>query len=66
MSAIEVKKLLLDKGLTIAGMARQLRKPNQSQEAVRNMISQMIHGRRFYPDLAKRVERKFGVKLTRA
>ena len=65
MNGKQIKKLLLDKDLTVAGMARQLATAKLSEESARQMISQMIHGRRFYPALAKRVERRFGVRLER-
>lgn len=65
MNPIQIKKLLLDKQLTVAEMARQLRTRTQSDEALRVMLSQMIHGRRFYPTLARRVEKRFGLKFER-
>lgn len=65
MPATQVKIFLLKNELTVAGMARELREGDQTEGAVRVMLSQMIHGRRFYPTLAKRVERRYGLRLSR-
>lgn len=65
MNAIQVKIVLLKKGLSIAAMARELRTKTQTEDAVRVMLSQMIHGRRFYPALAKRVNQRYGIKFER-
>jgi hypothetical protein len=65
MNAKQVKIFLINKQLTVADMARQLRTATQSDEALRIMLSQMIHGRRFYPTLAKRVEKRYGLRLER-
>lgn len=66
MSAKNVKKFLIDKELTFADMARGLATKDQSEDAIRVMLSQMAHGRRFYPTLAARAEKKYGVKFRRA
>lgn len=65
MKHIQVKIYLLKKGLTIQGIAKELCGQNQSEQAIRVMISQMIHGHRYYPALAKRLKRRFGVNIPR-
>jgi len=65
MNSIEVKIQLLRRGLTLQQIARELRTGSQSEQAVRVMLSQMVNGRRFYPTLAKRVEERYGLRLTR-
>lgn len=65
MKPHQVKSFLWQRGLSLAGMARDLKTATQSEDAIRVMLSQMVHGHRFYPALAKRVERKYGLTLTR-
>lgn len=65
MKNIQVKIYLLKKGLTIQKMASELCKKDQSEQAIRVMISQMIHGHRYYPTLAKRLKSRFGVNIPR-
>lgn len=64
-STVKIKSEILEKRLSLAGMARGLKTKAQSEDAIRVMLSQMVHGHRFYPALAKRVERKYGLTLTR-
>jgi hypothetical protein len=66
MSAKNVKKFLIDKDLTFADMARGLATKDQSEDAIRVMLSQMAHGHRFYPTLAKRAKELYGVTFRRA
>lgn len=66
MNTIQVKIELLKKGLTVQGMAHELSKNGaRNQSSTRVMITQMIYGKRFYPSLAKRIEKRFGLTLTR-
>lgn len=66
MNAFEVKVLLLRKGLTIAAMAREICRNTETKEtSMQTMISDMIYGRRFYPALAKKLDKKFGLKFER-
>ncbi len=66
MNPFEVKVHLLRKGLTIASMSRELCRNNDTKEtSMATMISDMIYGRRFYPALAKKLDKKFGLKFER-
>ncbi len=66
MNAFEVKVHLLREGLTIASMARELCRNSDTKEtSMQTMISEMIYGRRFYPGLAKKINKKFGIKFER-
>ncbi|GEM_PF-3771450 len=65
MNPKQVKIYLIEKDLTIQGIAKKLCRDNQSEQAIRVMISQMIHGHRYYPALAKRLKTRFGVAIPR-
>lgn len=65
MDTIQVKVLLLKRGLKIAEMAAELCEDERSVDAVRVMLSQMINGRRFYPTLAGKVKERYGISLRR-
>ena len=65
MNSKQIKKILVDKDLTPKGMAEKLSTESASAESVRSMIHKMINGRRFYPALAKRIEKRFGIKFER-
>ena len=57
---------MLEKGLTIAAMSRELCRNSATKPAsMATMISDMIYGRRFYPNLAKKLDKKFGLKFER-
>lgn len=65
MKPLQVKIFLWKNGLSLAGMARELKTNWQSEDAIRVMLSQMVHGHRFYPSLAKRANEKYGLQLKR-
>ncbi len=66
MNVFEVKVLLMRKGLTIAAMSRELCRNSETKEtSMQTMISDMIYGRRFYPALAKKINKKYGLKFER-
>ena len=66
MSTLKVKIFLLKNELTLAGMARDLATAERGEVSTRVMLSQMVNGRRFYPSLAKRVQRKYGLELQKS
>lgn len=66
MNPFEVKVFLMKNGLTIASISRELCRNNDTKPAsMATMISDMIYGRRFYPKLAKKIDKKFGLKFER-
>lgn len=65
MSPVQVKIFLLKNGLTVGGMAKDLCRKGHSETALRVCLSQMFNGHRFYPSLAKRVNRRYGLALAR-
>jgi len=68
MTYTERKILLLQKGLTIAGLARSYQKSKRGRTCRREEMSQCVRGVRLYPDLREflaqqlemTVERLFG------
>lgn len=65
MDSLKVKIFLLKNRLTVRGMAREMCPEGRSEDALRVMLSQMINGQRFYPTLARQVEKRYGLKLSR-
>lgn len=66
MNAFEVKVFLMKNGLTIASISRELcRNTGKKPASMATMISDMIYGRRYYPNLAKKLDKKFGLKFER-
>jgi hypothetical protein len=67
MNIKEIKKWLIDHELTITQMARQLEPEADSGriKSLGQMISDLFYGRRWYPGLAERVRREFGIKVER-
>ena len=68
MKAIQIKIKLLERGLTVAAIARQMvSEPDitASEDSLRSMITDMINGRRYYPALADKVNAKFDLGLKR-
>ncbi len=66
MTCKKAKKILIDKELTVAEIARQIAPESGASEAsLRVMLTNMINGRDFYPTLAKQVNEKFGLNLER-
>jgi hypothetical protein len=54
MNPTEIKILLLRKSLTVAGIARAL-------GTRRDMVSQLFNQLRYYPTLAKKIEKRYGI-----
>ena len=65
MNSKQIKKILVDKDLTPSKMAAKLSTETLSEDSCRQMIHKMISGRRFYPGLAKHIEKRFGITFTR-
>ncbi|MGI8556495.1 MAG: hypothetical protein ACR2LT_09100 [Pyrinomonadaceae bacterium] len=66
MNPFEVKVFLMKNGLTIASISRELCRDSDTKPAsMATMISDMIYGRRFYPKLARKLDKKFGLKFER-
>lgn len=65
MDSIRVKIFLLQNKLDLSQIAREIRTPKQTEQSVRVMLSQMVNGRRWYPSLAKKLEERYGLRLTR-
>ncbi len=69
MNAVEVKKLLLDKGLNVSEMSRTLIDENlvssKNFDSVRRMLTALLYGREFYPSLARTVKSRFKITITR-
>lgn len=66
MNPFEVKVFMLKNGLTIASMAETLcRNSSTKKTSMQTMISDMIYRRRFYPGLAKKLDKNFGLKIER-
>ena len=67
MTVLEVKKLLLEKGLNISDMARKLAEENNGNfDSMRTMLTDLLYGRRYFPSLAVQVEEMFGITISRA
>ncbi len=67
MNIIEVKILLLKKGLSFADMARALQTDDSpSLRSLEVMIADLLYGRRWYPSLAKQIKAKWGIRVDRA
>lgn len=66
MKPIEVKILLLKKGLNFADMARSLQSGTEaSQRSLEVMLADLFYERRWYPTLAEQVRENFGIALKR-
>lgn len=66
MNAFEIKVFLLEKGLTIAGIARTLCADSTvTEKSMQTMLSDLIYGRRFYPALAEKLRKKYGISIER-
>lgn len=62
----QIKKTLIDRDLTITRMATELASSYPaSQISIRQMISDMIYGRRWYPALAEEIDRVYRIRFTR-
>lgn len=66
MNTKQIKKYLIDADLTITAMSRQIApKTSASEKSLRQMLSDMFYGRRWYPTLAEVVNKEFGLNLVR-
>lgn len=65
MNAKKVKILLIEKGLNIADMARDLEPETDATfESLQTMISDLLYGRRWYPSLAEKIYDRYGIKVS--
>lgn len=58
MTPTQIKIFLLEHGLTVGGIARELGTRS-------DMVSQLFRRLRYYPTLAQRIERKYGIVVPR-
>jgi hypothetical protein len=66
MKPVDVKIMLLRKGLNFADMARQLQPEfGIKPRSLEVMLGDLFYERRWYPRLAQKVHSKFGIKLER-
>lgn len=66
MTAKEVKKLLINKGLNISDMARELAENSDATfDSLRVMLTDLLYGRRYYPTLAEQVREKWQIDIPR-
>lgn len=66
MNTKQIKKTLIDRDLTITKMAHELaREYPASAVSIRQMISDMIYQRRWYPSLADAIARQYNIRFIR-
>ncbi len=67
MNPFEVKVFMLKNGLSIASMARDLcaEEPGVKYTSMQTMISDLIHGRKWFPHYAEKLDAKYGIKIDR-
>lgn len=69
MTPVKVKILLLEKGLTISGMAQSLIDESlvetSNLDSVRTMVSAVLYGQHWYPTLADTLNKRFKLNLKR-
>lgn len=66
MNTKQIKKTLIDRDLTITQMAHDLAKEYPANAvSIRQMISDMIYQRRWYPTLAKKIADAYGINFIR-
>lgn len=67
MNPFEVKVFMLANGLTIASIARDFcaLEPDVKFTSMQTMISDLIHGRKWFPSYAKKLDKKYGIKIER-
>lgn len=64
MNVKEVKIYLIKNGLNIADMARKLEPSSDASfKSLQTMLSDLLYGRRWFPSLARDVEREFGLRI---
>jgi hypothetical protein len=65
MTPVEVKIMLLRKGLSFADMARQLEpESDATRRSLEVMIADLLYGRRWYPALALQLKEKWNIKVS--
>ncbi len=65
MKPIEVKIMLLRKGLTFVDMAKDLEaEMSASRRSIEVMIADLLYGRRWYPNLASKLKAKYDISVT--
>jgi hypothetical protein len=66
MKPVEVKIMLLQKGLNFVDMAKKLHTPDgPSRRSLEVMIADLLYGRRWYPTLAQKLRSEFGIRVDR-
>lgn len=66
MNTKQIKKTLIDRDLTITQMAHELaRTYPASAVSIRQMISDMIYQRRWYPTLAAQIDSVYNIRFIR-
>ena len=65
MNPFEVKVFMMENGLSQSSIAEDLADENRKKSSLTVMIHDLIHGRRFYPGLAKELQKKYGIKIDR-
>lgn len=65
MNPFEVKVFMMKNGLNIASIARDLcaEEPGKKVTSMQTMISDLIHGRKWFPQYAKKLDAKYGIKI---
>lgn len=67
MNARQAKNKLMDLGLSVTDLAREMCEefPSVSEKGMRSMIDNMIWGRNYYPRYAKHLNEQYGFNFTR-
>lgn len=64
MTVQDVKILLIEKGLNISDMARELEpETGASFKSLQTMIADLLYGRRWFPSLADLISQKYGINI---
>lgn len=66
MTIPEIKIKLIQKGLTIAELAREFAHISDANlRSLETMIADTLYGRRYYPNIAKLLEDRLDIKIVR-
>ncbi len=67
MNPFEVKVFMMANGLTIASIAREFCASESDVKftSMQTMISDLIHGRKWFPAYARKLDKRYGIKLQR-
>lgn len=67
MNPFEVKVFMLKNGLTIASIARDFcaSEPGVKFTSMQTMLSDVIYGRKWLPEYARKLDEEYGIKLER-